>query len=78
MKIFFTTKKEQNVPETWEKRLDNLQERLRSAEMTLLDVVSDQKALRDKVLRKIQFKNPKKDDDEEEDLNKRVLLPEPR
>ncbi len=68
--MFFSKK---NVEETSNERLSKLEKRLTRLEAEILDVATAQDIIRNKVLRKIQFK---KEEEEPQDLYNRVLIPE--
>lgn len=58
--------KPQNVDKTLQKRIEELENRTTKLESDFLAVLLDQKVLRDKVLRKIQFKREPETEQEEE------------
>ena len=64
--IFWKKKPVEDVKKSFRDELDDVRERLRAAETTLLDVTMEQKALRDKVLRKIQGKREKEEEESDE------------
>jgi hypothetical protein len=65
-----------NVEITSNERLKKLEHRLTLIEAEILDIATAQNIIRNKVLKKIQFKNPKEDDENPQDLYKSVLLKE--
>jgi len=68
MLSFFNKKPVENVKETLEsKEYTKLMARITKLEAELLEVITAQGIIRDKVLRKIQFK--RKDNEEEEEEN---------
>ena len=76
--MFWNKHSEVVMGETYEKRLNNLETELKLVIREQTALTLDMKMLRDKVLRKIQFK---KSDEEEEETNikdpyKGILLPE--
>lgn len=66
-----------NVEPTNEERIRKMEHRLNLLEAEILDLATAQNIIRNKVLKKIQFKNPKEDDeDSSKDLYKGMLLPD--
>jgi hypothetical protein len=64
-----------NVEKTSDERISKLESRILKVESDLLAVILDQKIIRDKVLRKIQFKHTEEEQPEEtKDLYSSVLL----
>jgi len=71
--------KPKNVELTSNERIKKLEHRLTLIESEILDIATAQNIIRNKVLKKIQFKNPKIDEEEEDkpkDLYNSVLLKE--
>lgn len=78
--LWFSKKKPEIVEYTTAQRLSRIEARVTNVEAQILDLATAQNIMRNKVLKKIQFKNPKEDEEEapkREDLNSKVLLPEP-
>lgn len=74
---FFSFFTKENEPQTSKKRLLELEERVSKLESDILSVTLDQKTLRDKVLRKIQNKISKTEEEEKpKDLYNGMLLAE--
>ena len=69
-------KKEENVPKTYESRLNSIESRILKVESEILAVTIDQKIIRDKVLRKIQFKREEEEETDKIDPYRGVLIPE--
>ncbi len=69
-------KTEKNVEMTSNERLKKLEHRLTLLEAEILDIATAQNIIRNKVLKKIQFKNPKDDDKDPKDLYNGILLSE--
>jgi hypothetical protein len=77
--MLWFNKDTEKVDETLLGRIKKLENRLQSIEAEILDIATAQNIIRNKVLKKIQFKNPKDDEEEEEkpkDLYNGVLLRE--
>lgn len=74
----FLKKKPENVDETFLLRLEKLERRVMRSEAEILELITSHDIIRNKVLRKIQGKRPKDEEEEQENLNNKVLLPEPR
>jgi len=55
-----------NVIKTYEQRLINAENSINRLNSEVLSVATDNKTLRDKVLRKIQFKKPQQDDESDD------------
>jgi len=72
--MLWFTKKEENVSQSLIKRVVELENRVLSLESQILSVQMDQKVIRDKVLRKIQFK--KDESDTPQDIYKGMLIPQ--
>lgn len=69
--------KKEKVEETSSERLSKLEKRLTRIEAELLDLAVAQDTIRNKVLRKIQFKKEKEEEeDKPQDLYSKVLIPE--
>ncbi len=66
----------ENVPETFEKRLSKLESEVKSHSSDIFSLFMDQKMLRDKVLRKIQFKREEEQEEKPKDLYNGMLLKE--
>lgn len=73
---FFTKKTTEKVDLTLESEIKLLKGRVILLESQILDVATAQNILRNKVLKKIQFKNPKDDEDEPKDLYNGMLIAE--
>jgi len=65
-----------NVELTSTERLKKLEHRLSLLEAEVLDIATAQNIIRNKVLKKIQFKNPKEEEEQPKDLYSSVLLKE--
>jgi len=63
-----------NVELTFQERLLKVETRLSLFETEIMDLATAQNILRNKVLKKIQFKNPKEDDEESKDLYNNQLI----
>lgn len=75
--IFFGKKPLENVLPTYQERIARAESRIISLEAEVLDIATAVSTLRNKVLRKIQFKKDLPGDDDTQSLNNPVLLPEP-
>jgi len=76
---FFTKKLEKNVEPTIEERLRGIEARINRLSAEILDIATAQEIIRNKVLKKIQFKRATDPDDDpksEKDLYGGMLLPE--
>lgn len=73
---FFTKKTQKNVEPTFEEEIKLLKSRVILLESQILDVATAQNILRNKVLKKIQFKNPKDDEEDSKDLYNGMLIPD--
>ncbi len=74
----FNKKKTEKDPETLLERVSRLEKRITRVEAENLDLMTAISILRDKVLRKIQFKNPKEEPEaESKDIYKGMLIAEP-
>lgn len=72
--MFWTRKKPENVKETYEKRLLAVESKVLQLDTQVLALVLDQKVLRDKVLRKIQFKKPTEDEEEKDPKQQKDVI----
>lgn len=72
--MLWFTKKNEDL--SLNQRIKKLESRLQVVEAEILDVATAQNIIRNKVLKKIQFKNPKNDEEEEQDPYNSVLLKE--
>ena len=70
-------KPSEKVDLTLEMRVSKLETRLSLYEAEILDLATAQNIIRNKVLKKIQFKNPKEDEDKPKDLYSGMLIAEP-
>jgi len=68
--------KPKNVDKTLQQRLNELESRILKIESDILSVTIDQKMIRDKVLRKIQFKKEEETEQKPKDLYNGMLLTE--
>lgn len=76
--MFWDRKKpDENVPKTFESRIVSIERRLGEIESQILAITIDQKMVRDKVLRKIQFKHTE-EEEQQPDPYKSVLIPDRR
>ena len=74
--LFFRKKAPENVEKTFSERLLRLESRLSVLEADILDLATAQNILRNKVLKKIQFKNIKEEEETSKDLYSEILIKE--
>lgn len=73
--MLWFTKKDKDVEQTLRIRVSELETQCFQLERKIIELQVDQKFLRDKVLRKIQFK--KEESDTPQDIYKGMLIPQP-
>lgn len=75
--MFFFKKKEENLPETSLERLKRLDSKVVRLEAEVLELYTAIDIIRNKVLRKIQFKKEPEKEEKDKDLYSGVLLKPP-
>lgn len=77
MGFFWHSKPQKNTPENDENRLIFIENRLKKLENEVLGLAAGQEVIRNKVLKKIQFKRPDEETEEKpKDLYSGMLLPD--
>jgi len=76
MSLISFFKRMDNVSIPYNERILRIESRLTRLEADILDLATAQDIIRNKVLRKIQYKKEEKEEVQTKDLSSRVLLPE--
>lgn len=74
--LFWSKKRVEEVNPTYDERLRKIETRINLLSAEILDIATAQTIIRDKVLRKIQFKKAPEEEEDTKNTYSSVLLPE--